>query len=269
MDPLKNLILVPTDFSEVCENALNQAADAARFFNYKIALLHVLDKQSDRNEVVISRLNDLSESIAKSHGVVVDTFTREGDIFSTIPEVAKDLGAKLIFLGTHGKVGMQKLTGSYAMKIVTSSPVPVIVTQERAFKDGYKKIILPITSDAGPVEKTNWAIYMARAFKSEVHIFHLNKAEIEATVRMLTLNLSNHNIKYVVNVSEGGDFTKNVIDYSAANNADLIMIMTNPDKNFKTFLLGSYDEELMFNIPKIPVMCINPRQYNWEKIFDY
>ena len=86
---------------------------------------------------------------------------------------------------------------------------------------------------------------------------------------MLTLNFANQNIKYLVNVAESGDFTKNVIDYAATQNADLIMIMTNPDKNFKSFLLGSYDEELMFNIPQIPVMCINPRKYNWEKIFDY
>ena len=26
-------------------------------------------------------------------------------------------------------------------------------------------------------------------------------------------------------------------------------------------------EEMIFNTPQIPVMCINPRKYNWEVIF--
>ncbi|MDZ7775321.1 MAG: hypothetical protein U5L09_06735 [Bacteroidales bacterium] len=44
----------------------------------------------------------------------------------------------------------------------------------------------------------------------------------------------------------------------------MIMIMTNPDSTFKTFLLGSYDEEIIFNASQIPVMCINPRKFNYK-----
>jgi hypothetical protein len=44
------------------------------------------------------------------------------------------------------------------------------------------------------------------------------------------------------------------------------MIMTNPEKGFKSFLLGSYDEDIIFNTSQIPVMCINPRDFNWKKI---
>jgi hypothetical protein len=42
------------------------------------------------------------------------------------------------------------------------------------------------------------------------------------------------------------------------------MIMTNPDKGFGKFLLGSYDEDIIFNTSQIPVMCINPRKFNYE-----
>jgi hypothetical protein len=45
--------------------------------------------------------------------------------------------------------------------------------------------------------------------------------------------------------------------------------MTNPDTSWTKYLLGSYDEEIIFNGSHIPVMCINPRKYNWEKITQY
>jgi hypothetical protein len=40
--------------------------------------------------------------------------------------------------------------------------------------------------------------------------------------------------------------------------------MTNPDKSFTNFLLGTYDEEIIMNSSQIPVMCINPRRFNYE-----
>ena len=43
---MNNLVLVPTDFSEVCDNAIHHAVQAANFLNYKIMLLHVIDKNS-------------------------------------------------------------------------------------------------------------------------------------------------------------------------------------------------------------------------------
>lgn len=72
-------------------------------------------------------------------------------------------------------------------------------------------------------------------------------------------------MKHTIETAEkGGNFTNQVIDYSTANNADMIMIMTNPDSSFRSFLFGSYDEEIIFNTSQIPVMCINPRKLNYE-----
>ena len=59
-------------------------------------------------------------------------------------------------------------------------------------------------------------------------------------------------------------FSGAVIDYATSLDADLILIMTNPDANFTKFLLGTYDEEMIFNSSQIPVMCINPRKFNYQ-----
>lgn len=277
-DKLNNIILVPTDFSEACENATNQAAEAAKFFNFEVKLLHVVDKNTKaylkqenlETGSLDTRLGAISKEVSAKFGINVSFETKEGDIFTTISDVAKEIGANLVYLGTHGKVGIQKLTGSFALKVITSSPVPVIVVQKRKFENGFSKIVLPITSDAGPWEKTKWAAFIAKQFNATVEILQLEGDTLDVTVKTMTGRFEEDGIKYTVKVIEkGGNFSEKVVQYSTDINADLIMIMTNPDSSWTSYLLGSYDEEIIFNTSQIPTMCINPRKFNWEKIVSY
>jgi len=270
---MNNIILVPTDFSEATGNAMNQAAATAKYLNSSLVLLHVIDrntkaqlkKEHEDISVINQKLSALASKVNKDYGVKAGTMAKEGDIFTTIGEVAKDLGVKLVFLGTHGKIGLQKITGSFALKVVTSSPVPVVVVQKRPITEGYKKIHIP--AHAGPWEKTTWAAFIAKNFNAEIQILQIDSSELTEAVKIITGHFDKQGVKYTVAKTDGSNFSKKVIDYATANLSDMIMIMTNPDKSFTKFILGSYDEEMIFNTPQIPVMCINPRKYNWEKIF--
>jgi len=276
MKTTKNpIFLIPTDFSEVCANAARRAASMAKDYNYKLVLLHVIDKntlselkkENKGLEWINIKLQELANSLVSEFVIQVDTLAREGDIFTTIAEVAEDLNASLIFLGTHGKVGMQKVTGSFALKVITSSEVPTIVVQKRPFGHGISKIVMPITSDTGPWAKTKWAASIAKEFNAKIMIYHLPGDELEDVITMITNHFTVNDVNFTIEAADkGGNFTKQVIDYATAENADMILIMTNPDKSLRSFLLGSYDEDIIFNTSQIPVMCINPRDFNWKKI---
>lgn len=277
-DKINNIILVPTDFSEVCNNAMHQAAEAARFFKYELHLLHVIDKNTTAYlktenlgiDSIYNRLQEIADELKKQYSIEIKIKAEDGDIFNTIKSVAQHLGAKLVYLGTHGKVGMQKLTGSFALKVVTDSPAPVIVVQKRKFDKGFRNILLPITSNAGPWEKTEWATFMAKQLNSKIHLMSIPGKEMEETTKMLAKHFDEKKVEYTsVVVEKSANFSQQVIEHATANNIDLIMIMTNPDTSWTKYLLGSYDEEIIFNGSQIPVMCINPRKYNWEKIMSY
>ncbi len=275
---MNNVVLVPTDFTIVGENAISQAAEAAKFLQYKVVILHVIDKntkaQLKKDSLdkvsVKGKLQDIVEEVKKNYGIDAEGIAQEGSIFTTISDVAKDVGANLLYLGTHGKVGIQHLTGSYALKVVTSSPAPVIVVQKRSFNEGYGHIVLPITSDSGPWEKTKWAAHIARQFNSEIHIYQMDGEHIDEAVQQITDFFGKNEVKYTIKIAQKNtNFAKQVIDYATSNNADLVMIMTDPDQSFKRFILGSWDEQMIFNGSQIPVMCINPRKFNWQKIVSY
>ena len=272
---MNDIILVPTDFSEVCANAASQAAEAAKLLNMKVILLHVINSDTKaflKNENLTAgsideKLQEIATNLSSQYQVNVEFITHEGSIFTEIGEVVKDLGVSLVYLGTHGKVGLQHLTGSFALKVVTSSTAPTIVVQKRPFLEGYKQIVLPITSEAGPLDKTRWAVYIAKKFDATIHIYLIGDAndQVYNASKQIADYLAKNNVKYTERTSEkSSNFPKQVIDYSTSLNADMIMIMTNPDKGFGTFLLGSYDEDIIFNTSQIPVMCINPRKFNYE-----
>jgi len=61
-------------------------------------------------------------------GLAGEALIREGEIASAVVGVAKELGAELLVLGTHGRKGLSRwFQGSIAEAIVRDAPCPVMV----------------------------------------------------------------------------------------------------------------------------------------------
>lgn len=271
----KKIILVPTDFSEVCENALVYGAKMAAFLGFELVILHISDKKSkaigkkenQNNSDTEKKLESLAKKTAKKYDIIVNSIVRDGNIFNDIGSAAKDIKANLIILGTHGKVGLkQKLSGSYAKKVVSNSPVPVIIVQKGTkFSKTFKNIIFPISTTAEVRQKVNWAVLLSEAFKSKIHLFQLpekskeDKITMQGILKQISKEFDKHNIKYVLAVAEKGkNFGNQLLEYSGKLKADLITIMISPDSI--DFVIGPYEEKVIFNEHEIAVMCMNTVQ---------
>ena len=233
-----------------------------------LMLMSYLKKENLEASSLDDKLSAMAESLQKEFGIETCYKVKEGSIFTDIASVASDLNASIIFLGTHGKSGMQHLTGSFAIKVITSAEMPTIVVQERPFNEAPKSIVLPVTSEAGPMEKTRHAAMVAKGFNAKIHLYQIGASEEEVgkAVTIMSDYFDKNGIEYDVTLAKAGNFSKQVIDFAASNNSDMILIMTNPDKSWTKFILGSYDEDMIFNVPQIPVMCVNPRKREWEKL---
>jgi hypothetical protein len=106
-------ILVPWDFSEVANFALQHAIIFAKKIGNELILIHIAKKEKEITNLT-QNFNILVEEINQNYGIKPSFIIREGNIFSTITEIADTMSAKLVVMGTHGIKGMQKLTGSYA-----------------------------------------------------------------------------------------------------------------------------------------------------------
>lgn len=137
-------ILVPTDFGDSAELALDQAIMLARAMKGTIDLLYVcpfpmagaLDAYIPTAETIEmmqeAGRKGLAASIEarKNSAVEIRPICMLGDARSCILDAAKDKGADLIVMGTHGRRGVSRfLFGSTAEAIVRTSPIPVLTVR--------------------------------------------------------------------------------------------------------------------------------------------
>ncbi len=263
--PKLDTILVPTDFSEVGNAAVQQAVEIAKLHAGVIHLLHVVETK--KNETVEECLSLLKQSAQTSSYTQFKYIIEEGDIFSTIDAVAERINADLIIMGTHGKVGFQKLLGSNALKVIDSTKVPLMVVQNKVITGGFKNILFPVSLADEDRQKTTIAIRLAKMFNSTIHIFPRYESTKTGEKQMIStiLQIKTYFTKYDVSfevaplLTSSDNFEKKILDYSAQISADLIIIMSNSDDHFIP-LFGSKEEYVLFNSMKIPVICVEEKK---------
>jgi len=259
-------ILVPIDFSEITENALKFAIGAAKILNTGIALLHIVENDSEK-PAAEDRLNEIIYNYDYA-GVNMKSYTKGGNIFDGIGEAAKELNCGLIMMGTHGLKGMQFLFGSRALKVVTNSDVPFIITQNRVPSDDQiDSIVVPV--DLGSDEKqvlTN-VVSAAKTFKATVHLFvskHSDEFQENAVNRNLAFAkryLTEHDVQYSsTRASSPADFDKQLIKFADSIDADMIAIINHKEDGIKNLFGSNFDQNVITNTAQIPVLILNAKE---------
>jgi nucleotide-binding universal stress UspA family protein len=137
-------ILVATDFSHGAEAALSWAKALAAAFHTEVVLLHVLDLsrfppniaaaptgQEVLAHVRVENEREMAKMVERFPGA--RPLIREGTARSAILEVAGEINADLIVMGTHGHTGLTHvLIGSVAEHIVRHSRIPVLTVRQNS-----------------------------------------------------------------------------------------------------------------------------------------
>lgn len=270
-------ILVPTDFSIIAESAVAHAATIASQTNDTIWLLHVITKETQSDlkkqnatvDLLDEKLTKLCADYKAKYNLEFKYKLKVGSIFTTIGEVATEMGANLIVLGTHGVQGVQHIVGAYALKVVGSSKVPVVVVQQKQPKDNnYLKIVSPIDISVETKQKTLQTISMAKTFGAKVYLYKQKGYDdyfndlINLNLNFVLRYLNEQNIESEVVEQEkvSKNFAADFVAYANQIEADLIIILTTVDKGLKEMIVGPIEQEVINNKHQIPVMCVNPLQ---------
>lgn len=267
MDKDNRTILIPWDFTPVAEYALQHGFKIAKGIgSKKIALIHIIKKDKEYDEAYNKLLQVANENKGKN-GLEIDTIIKEGSIFTTIGEVASEINAELVIMGTHGLRGMQKLTGSWALKVIVSSMVPFVVVQEPPKESDLKDIVFPIDFKWENKEKLNWASYFYNYFSPKFHIIKPNTTDvgfinkIKANITFARKFMDGKGMDYEIETAEGKkNFALETIDFSKKIDADMILIVSTKNIGFSDYVLGASEQYIIANSARIPVMVINPRE---------
>nr|WP_320117858.1 universal stress protein [uncultured Marinifilum sp.] len=265
MENTKRSILVAWDFSTVAEYALEHALIFAENVNAVVILAHIVKKESQIEEAN-AKMADKLQEIEKERGVRLESIVREGSIFTSINDIAKEFNAMLVIMGTHGIKGMQKLTGSWALKVIVGSRVPFIVVQAPPIQKKYSSVVLPVDFKKENKEKLSWAEFLGKFFKAKMRVITPKMPEgqmlqrTKANLVFAKKYMENRGIDYEIDTADGGnDFAMETVDFAKKIQADIILIMTTKNISFQDYMLGAHEQFVIANSAHIPVMCVNPR----------
>ena len=268
MEENKKMIVVPWDFTHVAESALAHAVKIARMVGNDICLSHIIASgargQAEGEKKTL--LRHVADDNSKKYNLKITSQIAKGTIFTSIAEFVNSAEASLVVMGTHGMKGMQKLTGSWALKVIVKSKAPFIVVQEPpADQNRYHNIVFPIDFRIENKEKMGMAIYMGKYFDSKVHILKTYTTDRSLNAkRNRNLNfavkyLIQNNIEYEIHEVPHGKMAQHTIDFAQKINADLILIVTTKNITIADYILGASEQYIIANSSKIPVCCVNPK----------
>lgn len=164
-------ILVPLDGSHFSEEVIPYALTLTEATGAKLALLRVVDRDSQKNEAedyVTALASDLN-----AEGIVR---IREDDLSSDILAEARRVPNTLVAITTHGRGGLLTvILGSVAREIVLASDFPVLVYRPKGKSEGHKPtaittVLLPLDGTSLAEDMGERAAAWAKALKATLTV---------------------------------------------------------------------------------------------------
>lgn len=259
----KNIYIVLHDFTPVGDAALNYAVNLSSNLVNEIKLVNLV---SDKKDVAasISKLNDIISKINIPTNTEISSLVRVGSIFEDIAKIVKEEKANLIIMGTHGAKGFQKVFGSFAMKVITSSDVPFFVIQKDTQAKAVKKIMVPIDLEKESLQIVNIAGDLAKMYDAEIYLVAekhddvLLSQRIKNRILIVRKQYEERSIKCNIELIKGsGSYANKIMSYSIENNIDLIAIAYHTSSLFPQF--DTFAQSLITNKELLPCVILNSK----------
>lgn len=270
-------IVVGVDFSDCSMNALEHAVIIARHAKADIVMVwanHLdyskeifsVEPDNIRNEVQKRFENLVTKySTQLAAGSTIDYRMKRGKVYKVICQVAKEVEAFLLVIGTHGSSGFEEFwIGSNANRIVSISKLPIITIRSGVDSNkNLKTIVMPLNSTKITRQKLPITALLAKYFDAEIHILgvHTSTADsirlrIKSYVTQSETYLKENGVRYRTVYMDAGNLTEAVLDYSKKVNANLISIMTEQETTTSNLWLGPYAAQMVNHSP-IPVLSVH------------
>lgn len=256
----EKIYLVPHDFSKAADNAVRQACVIANKADAVVLALHIVGKQKDV-EPATKKLQAHFDKSGFNAKNAIQLNVVAGDIFVDIAKVAKERGAHVIVMGTHGAKGMQKVFGSFAIKVINSTEVPFIIVQEDTSIEETRSICAPINETSESLQIVPTAMEFAQVFGAKLHmivekdIYAGYTIKIKTRMQLLSEKFEKYGIDYdFKTVTGSGSYSDKVQRYVKNNDIDYLAVTYFSDALLPQF--DTYTQNLIMNDEKKPIVII-------------
>lgn len=281
-----NKILIPVDFEKQSLLAIEQSFSLAQTILAEITLLYVHkpsgifssifsdDQKSEILIIIDERLAEIAGKASLSSGVTINYRIEKGKIYSKIIEVAKEINAQFIVMGTNSSDQDREQTkrvGVNTSRVVKASDCPVITVNSNHVYSGFRNILLPLDLTVESRQKVTMGIEIARYYGAGIKVVsaYLPKNEKTEVGRLYQLGeqvtnfISSAGIDCTFEVIELKEDEKTsvptILNYAEQQgDIDLIIIVTQQEVGLVEYFIGSLSLDFI-RLSDFPVMSIQPK----------
>ncbi len=230
-----NKILVPTDFSDTANKALEFAVKLAKCFDSEIHLLNSYDVPHSGATLMISidellekdsilNLTNSASKLKESHpSVKVITHSHAGPTYDVVLRFIKNNQIDLVVMGTTGAYGLKgKLFGSNTAGLIKNLKIPLMVIPHNAKLTDPNRMGISTDLKFGINDEVyDPARRIALAFGSKVSFFNITEHCAEGELCQIETDFGT-DIDFVY----GTDLEQGINDYLDEENIDLLVLVS-------------------------------------------
>ena len=270
-------ILVAIDRSAMAEEALKRAIHIAKEKKVQLVVMHVIETsfiespfvQSLDEKEIEKEIRRRIEKLTSKEDIEYILFVESGSAAASISLKAKNIGADLLIIGTHGKDDISSnYFGSTTLKLIQKTHIPVLVVKKEA-ESAYKEMLAPTNLS----DYSKESILFARSLFDTPALKYLHAYVTIDELQALTYRISVDQQaqfkkellgdakvaleKFAKEIGTGemilvgyhASINEDLLDYIVSDNADLIVLGSKGVGNLNSFLFGSTASYLVRNSP--------------------
>ncbi len=270
----ESCILLATDFSISAQRAFSYAIKFATVLKARLVILTVVKavpwtRQNTslhgRHTTAMLELGRLARIAAETSLTVRPTLVF-GVPLDAIIEIAQEVNASLVVMGTHGRTGWDRFElGSTAEAVVRTAPCPVLTvrgikttrSQKNVDQISLNHVLVPIDFSTCSDKALPYAEKLSEQFGAQIHLLHVDERASSARVspvsspeektrqvqlrrrlrsRILTLHRHHRQADFVIKVGLPG---KVILAQAKECSSDIIVMGTNNRRELTQMVFGS------------------------------
>jgi nucleotide-binding universal stress UspA family protein len=271
-------ILMPTDFSEIAQNATDYAVQMAKRLNAKMVLFHAYHLPVITSEVPVvvptleeiekdsmEALNELAKKIKqKEPSVTIDCVCQYGLAVDEISGYEKMHNVNMIVMGMHGAgVLSEKLIGSITTSVARKVKCPVLAVNKDVKYREIKKIVLACDykeiqneSVLEPLKELVSAfgahIYVVNVVREPVEIVPTTEQAVVGVKLEHSLETTGHSFHF----AENEDVVEGINEFVDKENADMVAMIPRMHSALKDIFREPHIKQMAFH-SHVPLLVLN------------
>ncbi len=241
---------------------------------YELFLLHVFNPEVRNGHGLAEHaygharrlLEGTIDKYSSKYLIEINGMLETGNIFTAIHETARKIKADMLVMPMHKKVGIQKLIGRFAFRVIATSPVPVMVVQHPHEFRGIGRLLVPLDLARPIDENLDHAIGFASRYNSTLVIYSVTDTPgflpafiLKRELSYIKSRIEKHGLQCETHLVQKPfqPVYRHIVDHARKERADAILLMARSEDNNDHLFIGGTAGRVIENA-EVPVVVYAP-----------